>query len=159
MDIAVPPKSEDETKKVESVASTASKPVDKLEEKPDDTAKAIDKVQEKADLKDEAFAKEEAERKKTAELIATKKFFLPIREKRSKPLLTLSFLPKKNKKVKKKVAKVSKVADTPRKKKSSSSQTILVVVLVVVLIGAVLAIDAGIIDIGVKLPFDLIKNV
>ena len=155
MDIAVPQKAEDEPKTEETVVSTASKPVAKSADKPDDTAKAIDKVQEKADLKDEAFAKDEAQRKKTAEIIASKKFFLAIHEKRSKPLLTLSFIPKRNKKLKKKVAKT---VDAPKKKRSSS-QTILIVALVVVLIGAVLAIDAGMIDIGVKLPFDFIKNV
>jgi len=156
MDIAVPPKTDEEIKTEEVVSVVANKPTEIPLTKTDEAGKPADKVQEKADLKDEAFAKEEADRNKTAELILSKQFFLPIREKRSKPLLTLALLPKKNKKQKR---KTTKVAETSVKKKSNGTQTLLIIVLVAILIGALLAIDAGMIDIGVKLPFDFIKNV
>ena len=154
MDIAVPPKGND--KSLEKIVSpNASTTTEVAVEKLEESSNAIDRVQEKSDLKDEALSKAEKNREKIAEIITSKKYFLPIREKRSKPLLTLAFLPKKSKKLKK---KISKVPDTPQRKKANSTQTMLVVILVVVLIGAVVAIDAGMIDIGIKLPFDFIKN-
>jgi hypothetical protein len=89
-------------------------------------------------------------------MITEKRFFLPIKEKRQNTALTLVALPKKAKKPKKTAP--NKIEGDP-KKSGSSHQAMLIVILVVVLIGTVFAIDAGMIDIGIKLPFDLIKNV
>ena len=116
---------------------------------------AGDKDSPKKDLKDAEFAALEEKRKALQEMITSKKYELPIKEKRSRPLLTFGLIPKKSRRSKKKKI----VKKEQQQNKPKSHQKILIIVLVVVVIGAVLAIDAGMIDIGVKLPFDLIKNV
>lgn len=94
--------------------------------------------------------------KKIAELIESKQYFLGIKEKHARRLLTANgSTRKKSKKTKKKTAKKQ---DAKSKKPASKNKTTLqVVALVVLLLGFVVAIDAGFLDIGLTLPFDIIK--
>lgn len=160
MDIPAPDKekAEDEHKVVVKSASTAPKetkaPVEAVPEiSSPESSEKTELPSTKADIKDEAFAAEEAKRKNLADMITEKRYFLPIKEKIQSPALTLLALPKKAKK------STPKKQEPTGKKPAKGHQTMLIIILVVILIGTVFAIDAGMIDIGVKLPFDLIKNV
>ncbi len=106
--------------------------------------------------KEPTISKEDEERKKIAELISNKKYFLGIKEKRSSPLLVVGSTGKKTKKAKKKSSK--KVEKKDSKSPNKNKQSIQIAVFVVILLGFVLAIDAGLVDIGVNLPLDLIKS-
>lgn len=151
MDIPAPTEPAGEQKVAVSVSSSANEVV----VTPD--TNEVPSEQAKVDMKDDALAKEEARRKKIVEVINSKTFFLPIKEKRSNPILTFASAPKKVKSIK----KVSHTAgqDAGAKKPMKSKQTLLIVIFILVVIGAVAAVDAGVVDIGVKLPFDFIKNV
>ena len=155
MDIPSPSKDAEGQKIEVSMASSSSKvpAVESATTTKPETTPAGEQTQVKADLKDEALSKEEAERKKVAEMIVSKKYFLPIKEKRTNPALTFALLPKKSKK-----KSTVKKTETTKKPKARNKQMLLLGVLVLVLVGAVVAIDAGVIDVGIKLPFDLIKN-
>lgn len=91
---------------------------------------------------------------KLAELINSKKYNLNIKEKRTKPLLVISLGIKRKKKLKNSHKTIKKVAK-PKNSKKQMTQAGLLAVLV---IGLVLAIDIGWLDIGIKLPFSLFGN-
>ena len=103
----------------------------------------------------EIVDKDDVARKKIVELVSSKQYHLSIKEKRSSPLLIVGWSSKKPKKAKKKSNKKSEA--TVKAKPGKNKSLIQVVVLVALLFGFVLAIDAGLLSIGVTLPFDFIK--
>jgi cobalamin biosynthesis Mg chelatase CobN len=156
MDIPAPSKDSEGQKIEVSTTSSSSKmpaPESTAAAAKSETTTASGQAPAKTDLKDEALSREEAERKKVAEMIASKKYFLPIKEKRTNPALTFTLLPKKSKK-----KSATKKTESTKKPKAKNKQTLLLGILALVLVGALVAIDAGVIDVGIKLPFDLIKN-
>jgi hypothetical protein len=155
MDIPSPDKAPDEQKIEVATGSSVKSPLAEIK-KTQEAPTASLQTAPQSDLKDEALVKGDTDRKKVIDMISTKKYFLPIKEKRQNPALTFAFLPKKSKKTKK---TNSKKTENIKKPKTNSKQTLLIVILVVVLVATVIAIDAGVIDIGVKLPFHLIKKV
>lgn len=99
-----------------------------------------------------ATNKQDEANKKIAELINSKKYNLTIKERRTKPLLVFSILPKKKKKNSLKKKKKSKKDEKPH---SKHKKTIQIVAVVLIWVGLFLAVDVGWLDIGVKLPFTL----
>jgi hypothetical protein len=105
--------------------------------------------------KAEAADLEDDQSKKINELISSKQYYLGIKEKHTHQILTLGATSKKSKKSKKKTVKKSE--QKPKKSSGNNKTMVQVGVLVVLILGFVVALDAGFVDIGVKLPFDLIK--
>lgn len=99
-------------------------------------------------------SKQDEANKKIAELISSKQYILPIKERRTKPLLVLSLSTRK----KKKSIPSRKPTNKTVKPKGKDKKMIQLVVLVGLVIGLFLAIDIGWIDIGLKLPFSLFGN-
>ena len=152
MDIPVPAKIAEDQKIPVAVSTASSKSTQVNSPAPTELVQQRDTKQaskDDTDIQDEA-------RRKVAEMITSKTYFLPIKETHTHPLITLSLFPKKPKKTKKMHVKTSESIAAPRQK---GHQTLLVILLVAVLLVTLVAIDAGVIDVGVKLPFDLIKNV
>lgn len=141
MDIPAPKRNEtsDETPQQDSKASVKSS--QKLSEVNKENAKQSS---------DEALAK-------VAELLQSKEYHLPIREKRSRPLLTFALLPKRTKKSKRKQLS-EPTENTSKKKPTKKSARMQLVVLLVIVVGLVVAIDAGWLSLGFELPFDFIKQ-
>jgi hypothetical protein len=149
MDIPVPSESlpnNDMEKIPVSVSTTKQKP----------TAQPTVPNLQRTDQKAPNVSLEEDQRVKIAELISTKKYHLGIKEKRSSPFLTVGSTTKKSKKTKKKSPKKADKKD--QRLQTKNKQRIQVAVLMVLLLGFIAAIDAGWVDIGVNLPFDLIKS-
>jgi thiol:disulfide interchange protein len=149
MDIPVPSESlpDNDTEKIPvSVSTTKQKPAEQ----------PVAADPQRADQKTPNVSLEDQQRAKIAELISTKKYHLGIKEKRSSPLLTVGFAGKKSKKTKKKSPK--KADRKVQRPQTKNKQRIQIAALVALLLGFIVSIDAGLIDIGVNLPFDLIKS-
>lgn len=100
--------------------------------------------------------KNEESRKKIIELISSKKYQLDIKEKRAKPLLTLSILPKRSKKSKKKQTVSKKTEKKPPKKvESKKAKLIKLGIILVMWAGFYVALDMGVIEIGWRPPFTI----
>jgi len=143
MDIPVPTDAltEPEKTKIAVASSSVAKPAEPIA------------VTKSFTTSEPALNQEDEERKKIAELIASKKYFLGIKEKRSSQLFALGVSSKKSKKSKKKTTKKSEKKPSSKRKK-----LVQVSIFVLLIIGLLVAVDAQLINIGFDLPFDLIKS-
>lgn len=117
-----------------------------------DAEKQTDIGQKKEDPQKEALQKAEV----IAQLIRSKKYNLPIKERRSKPFVTfMSLSPKRSKKRKSKKNLKKSSSKAPQ---SKSKKFIEIAVIIVIWAGLYVAIDSGVLDIGWKPPFSLFNR-
>lgn len=148
MDIAVPKPDADAPQKVAVTVATGTPSVPKRPETDQPAIKSAD-TPTAADERNKVIA----------ELINSKKYSLNIKEKRTVPLLTLGFTRPSVRKGRKNVKKLQKQTSkktTTKKVESSKAKTVKLVLIGLLGIGAYLALDMGLIDIGWRPPFTII---
>jgi len=117
-----------------------------------DEEKQTDIEQKKEDPQKEALQKAEV----IAQLIRSKKYNLPIKERRSKPFVTfMSLSPKRSKKRK---SKKNLKKSSPKASQSKSKKFIEIAVIIVIWAGLYVAIDIGVLDVGWKPPFSFFNR-
>jgi hypothetical protein len=140
-------KTDEEAQKVPvTVASSVSESSDSSSVKP--TVKSAD-VPSAADDRNKVIA----------DLINTKKYNLNIKEKHTTPIITFGFAKTRDRKTRKNTKKSQKTTvkkENGKKTESAKAKRIKLAVIGLLWVGAYMALDMGLIDIGWRPPFTII---